>query len=772
MILIKKYQVVLLVGVVLTVSSVSSIADTNSVNRSFGKNNPFEIKDLPSSNLTKDFAKLSTPARINAKNWLDRMQFHSRDVPYLRVDKNGAIFYTDPAVPNATVNQYRKGSSPKALPIGIDVFKLHSKPDATNVVYIDFNGELISNTAWNDYSAKPSFSAQAYDLDGIPNEFSDEEKANIAEIWRRVAEDYAPFDVDITTELPASFGTTTGHALVTKNVDTNGLDMPAKSSGGVSYVNVWGMANYANYLSPAFIYYNQVGGADNIAEAVSHEIGHNLGLAHDGTSTSSYYRGHGSGLISWAPIMGSGYYSEVTQWSAGEYTDANQVQDDLAIINTQLHSRLDDHGDSFISASSLVVDSNANLKSIGPLTNPSDYSIINKGIISSRSDVDYFKFLTSGGTVSIQANPLMELNAQRGGNLDIKLSLYDGLGNLIIDSNPSDDTSADLLITLAAGTYYLAVDGVGSVNYNDYGSIGQYFISGNIPTAVDLMPPSPNPMGWFLPPTSTGRTSVHMIALSATDSSGFVEYYFSCTSNEASCVDSGWIKDPDYTLSGLNPNTYYSFTVKARDRVGNETAKTPLITTLTQSNSAPIATADSVSLLSNSSIIINALTNDRDPDADMIKIISVSQPAQKGEVTFDNSTITYKPLTGFTGTDNIIYTIADSYGATTTANVTISVNAPIVTINRPPIALADTGKAYTQTTINIPVLMNDSDPDGNKLSIVSIGNSIKGSTIINNGAFLTYKASTRTGTDTFSYTISDGKGGTATATISINLVKK
>lgn len=89
--------------------------------------------------------------------------------------------------------------------------------------------------------------------------------------------------------------------------------------------NVFGLSNYHSYYSPALVYYNNMAGGINagtetyIAEAAAHEFGHNLGLSHDGTTTgTTYYAGHGSGLVSWAPIMGVGYYNNVTQWSKDE----------------------------------------------------------------------------------------------------------------------------------------------------------------------------------------------------------------------------------------------------------------------------------------------------------------------------------------------------------------------------------------------------------------------------------------------------------------------
>ena len=94
--------------------------------------------------------------------------------------------------------------------------------------------------------------------------------------------------------------------------------------------------------------------------AAPSQVGHNLGLSHDGNSSVGYYEGHAN----WAPIMGVGYYRPVSQWSKGEYNNANNLEDDLAIMtdstrwmtNVQqyLAYRGDDHGNTAANATALV----------------------------------------------------------------------------------------------------------------------------------------------------------------------------------------------------------------------------------------------------------------------------------------------------------------------------------------------------------------------------------------------------------------------------------
>ncbi|MFI0400609.1 MAG: Ig-like domain-containing protein [Thiolinea sp.] len=675
----KLVQIILGVSTTMMLGSLPLTVVAQEQGRVYGKDHPFQLNELPNSQLRDKLNKLPSKKREKAKVWLDKLQFHDRDLPFMRVDDEGGIYIADPSAPDATVNgAWRSTALAAELPAGVDVFKLHSNPGAPHVVYLDFDGHVITGTAWNS-STNPSFTARPYDLDTNPSSFSEAEQANIAEVWRRIAEDYAPFNIDVTTELPASFGAKTGRVLITANVDANGLDMPAKSSGGVAYVNVWGASNYS-YYSPALVYYNQVGGPDNIAEAASHELGHNLGLAHDGTSSSGYYTGHGANtqFISWAPIMGAGYYKQVTQWSKGEYPLANQTQDDIALISAKLTTRVDDHSNTMTGATPLVVDATGHLFSVTPIAGPLDLSKLNKGVIGSRTDLDVFSFSMGAGDLVLQATPLREPKAERGGNLDIALSLYDAVGNLVTSSNPADETDAGINTNLAAGTYYLAVEGVGSANYSDYGSLGQYFIEGVLPVAVpDTTPPNPNPLSWATLPEAKSSTSIQMTATTATDDSGRVEYYFACTAGGEGCVDSGWLSSPDFTLTGLAANTSYSFTVKARDPAGNMTDSSAVMSATTlappveTTNRAPVAIADSITVARGQTVTIPVLNNDTDPDGDALNITSFKQ-ARRGSLTNTGKELIFKAGTR-TGTEYTTYTISDGRGGKASAQLTITI---------------------------------------------------------------------------------------------------
>jgi hypothetical protein len=84
----------------------------------------------------------------------------------------------------------------------LDTFKLHSNPLATKSIYLDFDGYLIAaGSAWStDFNGGQTINAPAWSIDADPTSFNDAERAVIQGIWQRVAEDFAPFNINVTTE--------------------------------------------------------------------------------------------------------------------------------------------------------------------------------------------------------------------------------------------------------------------------------------------------------------------------------------------------------------------------------------------------------------------------------------------------------------------------------------------------------------------------------------------------------------------------------------------
>jgi hypothetical protein len=553
------------------------------------------IADLPPGQLRRQIQSLSPRAQANALRWLQKVSLTGADLDQLRADIGGGIFVADTLLPaQSPVRISSTKGSVSAAWVPSDAFSLHSKPGAANVVFLDFDGHTFTNTAWG----AGTFVAKAFSSDADRTTFSNTERGQIVEIWHRVAEDLSPFDIDVTTQEPATFTARTGRVLITEDTDVNGVAMPSQGAGGVAYVNVFGASNYASYYSPALVYANNLGpnGATYIAEASSHEFGHNLGLSHDGTLVggASYYGGLGSGLVSWAPIMGNGYYNNVTEWSKGEYPDANQTQDDLAIIAGKLSYRADDHGDTIATGTALVADGTGLVDSSNPEIDPYNLLPQNKGIINSGTDVDVFTFVSGAGPLTLTVTPAWDAfyraTDRRAANLDVSIELRDNANNVVASNDPNNDTKASVSATVAAGTYHLLITGAGNAitPYSDYNSMGEYFINGNITSGTaDTTAPNPNPMTWASVPAPTGTSTIAMTASTAVDETSTVQYRFNCTAGGAGCVASAWQASPSYTATGLAASTQYSFTVQARDFAGNTTAASGVASATTDTPPPP-----------------------------------------------------------------------------------------------------------------------------------------------------------------------------------------
>ncbi|QYM79845.1 putative Ig domain-containing protein [Horticoccus luteus] len=470
-------------------------------------------QEIPAGALRESLLRLDAAARRRALEKLARLHVPKEDYASLRAAANGGLFYAcvfpRPPDETGTRNAMGQGSggalagaAGASVPIATPpVF--HSKPGSANVLYLDFNGHTITGTAWNTSNgAAAVYQALPYDTDGDATSFSDAEQAVIAQVWQRVAEDYAPFDVDVTTEEPAVFTSTTGRAVITKNVDANGVGMPSGTAGGVAWLDVFGEADYATASSPVLIYYNNLGNtrADYIAEATAHEFGHNLSLSHDGqTNGNEYYGGHGSGETSWGPIMGTGYNRNVSQWSKGEYYLANNTEDDLAIISGHLGYRADEAGGTVATAAVAAVN--------GTVVSAS-------GILSSASDSDTFAVSTGAGTLTLSASPYRAASNTYGGDADLKLEVLNAAGTVVASADPSATTTVSLSYAAAAGTYFvrLTPSSTGTplastpTGYTSYASIGHYTLTGTI------VPAAPQILGPLTASTPAGANFSYAIA--------------------------------------------------------------------------------------------------------------------------------------------------------------------------------------------------------------------------------------------------------------------
>ena len=591
-------------------SAVAKGNDGETPAKHFGLGQPRTTQDLPPGLLRKQLDQLSPRARGKALQKLQSITFPAEDVTTLRVTRHGGIHYADtpPSERTEPVSDFSTQTADTAISAE-QAFKLHSRPGSNNVLYLDFDGHTIpaGGWKWSDLEALP-FDPSGNDSPATVASFTQDELNRIHEIWHRVAEDFSAFDIDVTTQEPAVFTTTTGHVVFTHDIDANGQSMPSVGAGGTAFVDVFGNDDYATW-SPALVYYTNLsptdyGLANYCADAAAHEFGHNLGLAHDGTlSGDAYYSGHGEGHVSWAPVMGRPFDRNVTQWSNGDYPDANNPQDDLGTMLRKLGPRPDDHGDSGPYASPLIVEDNGDIIASSPQNDPDNVLDQNKGVIEDAVDTDWFYIdVTGTGTLELTATPAWNAfyrDDKRGSNLDIALSVFDADRSEIAFADPEDDTWASVSLGVTSGRYYVVVDGVGNhsySNYSDYASTGMYFLEGHVSAEifVDDTPPTPAIMDWDSAPTANGTSSITMTAVTASDDSGSIEYFFSCTAGGPGCADSGWQASRSFVADGLQPDTYYAFTVRARDGSGNETQASPTAGATTDplpQNQPPVAVA-------------------------------------------------------------------------------------------------------------------------------------------------------------------------------------
>jgi hypothetical protein len=372
------------------------------------------------------------------------------------------LYYSAALSPAAIDEVNVSGLVSRTDPIPVPAFS--SLPGAPATLYLDFDGHFQDVAA---ISGHPNLLSPAFAIDSDGTNW-DAEFFVIREIWARVAEDYAPFNINVTTVKPTDFSE---NALVLRVVITGEDFRSDKDQGGVAHVGAFDDPDTPNVVyvfskSKGFDAETDPAGlraTASIANLASHEAGHAFGLEHQSVFTNGkLVEEYNPGDAEKAPIMGNANGSQRGVWWEG--TNADGVfQRDVNIIGSSINGfgfRSDENNISFAEPEQLRA---------------TEQGYAGQGIINSVSDVDVFRFDTQGGRVAVSLDGARVegfFGEVSIGNLDAIVELYNNQGELLLrDAAVNSHFAAVDAPNLAAGNYFVKVLSQGMP-----GDLGQYSV--------------------------------------------------------------------------------------------------------------------------------------------------------------------------------------------------------------------------------------------------------------------------------------------------------
>jgi MYXO-CTERM domain-containing protein len=323
-----------------------------------------------------------------------------------------------------------------AYPAGMDVTKLQSLPGAPKVWYINLTAVMNGGTPIGQMPQDVWFT------------------------WQSLASVLSAFNVNVTTDpaVYAAAGMANSGTATMRNVSEG------TSSCGV---NVFGTRNACQV--------NRYRNGYGTGRILAHEVGHGLGMLHDGGDNGGEYF-NGLAAFQWTPLMGNVWPGDrwtnaLYQWSKGEYTSATRKEDDFANLDRHLDYRDDDiPGVKPLILEGTTVSGSANWGQIGRNTDTDSFS---------------FRIAAGGGRASLKVDRSEYLG---GAMLDVDASIVGAAGAMVAQHNAPVARHAQLDVALEAGDYTLVIkggaEGTPANGFSNYSSVGFYSITGTITNGV------------------------------------------------------------------------------------------------------------------------------------------------------------------------------------------------------------------------------------------------------------------------------------------------
>ena len=158
-----------------------------------------------------------------------------------------------------------------------------------------------------------------------------------------------------------------------------------------------------------------------------------------------------------------------------------------------------------------------------------------------------------------------------------------------------------------------------------------------------------------------------------------------------------------------------------------------------------------------------------DPDGDSVSLTGLDSSPQQGSATVKSTWIDYTPNQNASGTDSFTYTVTDRQGARASARVRVAISAA-PSLNQNPVAVPDTVLTRPDRMVTVNVLSNDVDPDGDPLTLEEDGLETATPELdpqVRSSSTLQIHTPSQAGTYLVSYTVSDGRGGSARGTVTV-----